>query len=127
MPQIKIYAHRENLAQRRQQIRDAIHASVIAVFGVPPDKCFQRFIALDPEDFVHPSDRSGRYTIVEIAMFPRSAESKKALMRAIYAGFAQIGIEAVDLEIIIYEVPKENWSLRGQPCDEFVFPFKVDG
>jgi hypothetical protein len=127
MPQIKVYAHRENLSKRRARIRDALHGCVVSVLGVPPDKRFQRFIALEPDDFVHPPERSDRYTIIEIDMFPRSTGSKKALMRAMYAALAGIGIAAVDVEIVIQEVPKENWALRGQPGDEFVFPFQVDG
>jgi len=66
---IIVYSRRQNLIGRKKAISDALHACVTAALGLPQDKRFQRFIALDEEDFVHPSDRSQSYTIIEISMF----------------------------------------------------------
>ena len=88
MAQIIIYSHRENLAGRKKAISDALHACVTATLGLPADKRFHRFIALDQEDFFHPNDRSHRYTIIEISLFEgRTKETKKALIRAIFERF----------------------------------------
>jgi Tautomerase enzyme len=50
--------------------------------GTPEAKRFQRFIMLESENFLYPSDRTNDYTIIEISMFEgRSTEAKKNLIR----------------------------------------------
>jgi phenylpyruvate tautomerase PptA (4-oxalocrotonate tautomerase family) len=84
-------------------------------------------VALDGEDFVHPADRSPRYTIVEISMFEgRSKEPKKELMRLLFRRFeAELGIAPQDLEITIRESPRKNWAIRGKPGDELALNYTV--
>ena len=128
MAQIIIYSRRENLAGRQQVISDALHACVTGTLGLPADKRFHRFIALEKDDFFHPADRSERYTIIEISMFEgRTKETKKELIRAIFRQFeADLGIAPQDVEITIHETPKENWGIRGKPGDELALNYKVE-
>ncbi len=65
MAQFKIYAQAESLAGKRLQISDVLHEASVGVLGLPPDKRFHRFIALDAESFIYPDSRSERYTIIE--------------------------------------------------------------
>jgi hypothetical protein len=59
----------------RSALSDAVHGVLQETLGLPADKRFHRFIALDDEDFVHPPDRGEGYTMLEIVMFGgRSAE-----------------------------------------------------
>jgi|SRR5665213_1655417 len=128
MAQVIIYSHRENLAGRKKSISDVVHASVTLVLGLPEEKRFHRFIALDKDDFVHPPDRSSRYTILEFSMFEgRSADVKKELIRSLFSGFERdLGISPQDLEITIHESPKSNWGIRGQPGDEIKLSYIVE-
>ncbi|HTV63144.1 MAG TPA: tautomerase family protein [Verrucomicrobiae bacterium] len=128
MAQIIIYSLRQNLAGRKKAISDALHACVTASLGLPADKRFHRFIALEEEDFLHPSDRSPRYTIIEISMFEgRTKETKKELIRLIFRRFEEeLGIPPQDVEITIHESPKENWGIRGKPGDELTLSYKVE-
>lgn len=128
MAQIKIYGRRDHLHSRRRQLSDAIHACLTAEIGLPEEKRFQRFIALEVDDFVYPADRSERYTIIEISMFEgRSAEAKKGLIRALFAKLEEAcGIAPQDVEITIFETPRANWGIRGQPGDELGLNYKVD-
>jgi len=128
MAQIIIYSLRQNLAGRKKAISDALHACITSALGLPVDKRFHRYIALEEEDFVHPSDRSSRYTIVEISMFEgRTKETKKELIRAIFRRFEEeLGIAPQDVEITIHESPKENWGIRGKPGDELALSYKVE-
>ncbi|WP_375510828.1 tautomerase family protein [uncultured Nostoc sp.] len=58
-----------------------IHATVIEVLQLPPEKRFHRFLPLDKSDFYYPSDRSDNYLIIEISMFDgRSVATKKELI-----------------------------------------------
>jgi phenylpyruvate tautomerase PptA (4-oxalocrotonate tautomerase family) len=128
MAQVIIYSHRENLAGRKKTISDIVHASVTSVLGLPQEKRFHRFIALERDDFVHPPDRSLRYTILEFSIFEgRSVEVKKELIRSLFSGFERdLGISPQDLEITIHESPKSNWGIRGQPGDELKLPYAVE-
>jgi phenylpyruvate tautomerase PptA (4-oxalocrotonate tautomerase family) len=125
--QIIVCSHRQNLSGRRRAISDALHACATEARGLPPDTRFHRFVALDGEDFVHPADRSPRYTIVEISMFEgRSKETKKEPMRLLFRRFeAELGIAPQDLEITIRESSRENWAIRGKPGDELALNYTV--
>ena len=128
MAQIKIYALHSTIQQYRQLLSDAIQQAVITALSYPPEKKFQRFIALQPEDFIYPADRSQHYTIIEISMFEgRSIEAKKALIRALYINIQQAtSISVQDVEITIVETPKANWGIRGLPGDELSLGYRVE-
>lgn len=128
MAQIKVYSLKQNLSGRRQAVSDTLHACVTAALGLPVEKRFHRFIALDEGDFIYPADRSAKYTIIEIGMFAgRSTETKKELIRAIFRRFEdELGIPPQDVEITIHESPKENWGIRGRPGDELTLPYRVE-
>lgn len=128
MAQIKIYGRKASLERQRDRLSDAIHSSVVEALSYPPDKRFHRFIALDDEDFLFPADRSEAYTILEISLFQgRSTETKKALIRALFANVERAcGIAPQDLEITLFETPQENWGIRGQCGDELALGYRVN-
>ena len=128
MAQIKIYGLKAHLATCRTPLSDAIHACVVEALQYPPDKRFHRFFPLEPENFVYPADRSEQYTIIEISMFEgRADETKKQLIRLLFAKLqADVGIAPQDVEITIFETPRQNWGIRGQPGDELGLNYRVD-
>lgn len=127
MAQVKIYGLRSTLDLHKQGLSQAIHCSVVESLAYPADKQFHRFIGLAPDDFVYPDDRSENYTIIEISIFAgRSTEAKKALIRALYANIGEAcGISPQDIEITIFETPRENWGIRGLPGDELALTYEV--
>lgn len=128
MAQVKIYGERGHLTARRQALSDAIHAVARDVLGLPEDKRFHRFIALDREDFIHPADRSGAYTVIEISMFEgRDPETKRNLLRRLMADLSRnLGISTQDIEITLFETPKANWGIRGKIADELTLNYTVE-
>lgn len=127
MAQVKMYGLRSQLDLHKVGLSQAIHRSVVEALEYPPDKRFHRFIGLEPEDFLHPADRSEDYTIIEISMFEgRTTEAKKALIRALYANIGETcGISPQDIEITIVETPRENWGIRGVPGDELTLGYDI--
>ena len=94
---------------------------------LPEEKRFQRFFALEPEDFIFPAERSEKYTILEIQLFAgRSEAAKKGLIRLLFERFAQIGYNVNDLEINLIETPRANWGIRGLPGDELALSYEVE-
>lgn len=128
MAQIKIYGLRSHLNESRSVISASIHEAVMSALEYPPEKKFHRFINFEPSDFIYPDDRSEKYIIIEISIFEgRSIEAKKALIRSIYSNIGkQADITAQDIEITIFETPKENWGIRGIPGDELSLGYKVE-
>ena len=128
MSQVKIYGHRATLQRQRGALSEAIHAAVVQALSFPPDKRFHRFIELEPEDFIHPADRSENYTIIEISMFVgRTEAAKRELIRGLFREIeARCGIAPQDVEITIFETPKANWGIRGLPADELTLNYRVN-
>ncbi|HKP97257.1 MAG TPA: tautomerase family protein [Fibrobacteria bacterium] len=128
MAQVKIYGLRESLAATRAQWSGLIHAALVETLGLPEDKKFQRFIPLDPGDFIHPADRTDAYTIVEISLFEgRSPGAIKSLLKRIMADAqTALGLSAHDIEITVFESPRHCWGIRGKTGDELALAYKVD-
>ena len=53
--------------------------------------------------------------------------SKKALIKGIFSNInKQVGITPQDIEITLFETPKENWGIRGLPGDELALGYTVE-
>ncbi|MGW8957027.1 tautomerase family protein [Paenibacillus sp. NPDC055715] len=127
MAQIKIYGIKEALNPIKEQLSDVIHSAVVDAFQYPPDKRFHRFFPMNQEDFVFTHDRSEAYTIIEISVFEgRTTEAKKHLIQLLFQKINDLGIAPQDLEITIFETPKQNWGIRGVPGDELQLNYKVN-
>ena len=128
MVQVKIYGLGENISPKRFALSYAIHAALNEAIGTPEKKRFQRFIVLETENFIYPSDRTFNYTIIEISMFEgRSLEAKKNLIRLLYQKVADTtDISPQDLEITITETPRCNWGIRGVPGDELELDYDIN-
>lgn len=94
----------------------------------PPEKRFQRFIGLNPSDFIYPEDRGPNYTIIEISMFEgRSDRAKRRLISELFAGIeSAAGISSHSIEITITETPKVNWGIRGQNAADLALDYSVE-
>ena len=127
MGQIKIFAHAETLARHREAISLSVHRALVEAFAYPPEKKFQRFLPLADGDFIYPADRSLDYLIIEVTLFPgRTTEAKKAFYRSVLENLkSSTGISPQDVEIVLVESPRENWSIRGTPGDELVLGYQV--
>jgi phenylpyruvate tautomerase PptA (4-oxalocrotonate tautomerase family) len=127
MAQVKIYGLASHLAPLRSSLSEQICACMYEGIGYPIEKKFHRFFLMEPENFSYPSDRSSKYTILEISMFEgRSIDAKKTLIRLLFDRLsANCDIPPQDLEITIFETPKHNWGFRGLPGDEHSLNYQV--
>ncbi|ELW83289.1 TPA: tautomerase family protein [Acinetobacter nosocomialis] len=128
MSQVKIYANERTIIQYRELLSHAIHQALIEELKYPVEKRFQRFFSLKPENFIYPSDRSQHYVIIELSMFTgRSTETKKRLIQTLFRNIEQYcRITPQDIEITIFETPKENRGIRGQNADELHLNYQVN-
>ena len=128
MSQIKIYGHKDQIHPIKSRLSDTIHNCVVEVLKIPIDKRFHRFVALESDDFIHPSDRSQNYVIIEIDMMSgRTTETKKRLIKSLFEKIsAELEISVADIEILIRESPPCNWGFRGQTGDEIQLNYQLE-
>ncbi|WP_414573850.1 tautomerase family protein [Nostoc sp. CCY 9925] len=128
MAQIKVYGLADKLNPIKTELSNIIHACVIEILQLSPDKRFHRFFPLNESDFYYPPDRTENYLIIEINMFEgRSVETKKQLIRLLIQNiYEKLNISTYDIEITIFETPKSNWGIRGLPGDELILNYKVE-
>jgi len=128
MGQVKVYGLAKELNLCKNKMSDVIHSCIVDGLKFPVDKKFQRFFPMNQDDFIFPTGRTERYTIIELSIFEgRSVEAKKEFLRLIYQRFQeQLGISENDIEITIFETPKCNWGIRGLPGDELQLNYKVN-
>ena len=126
MAQVKVYGRRSVWGARRQEVSDAVHGALVAAWGLPADKRFQRFLLLDDEDLVAP--RSPQYLVVEVVCFTgRSPAAVRALVAAFFDDVApSLGLAPDDLEVVVLESPPTHWGIRGVSGDELTLPYRVD-
>jgi phenylpyruvate tautomerase PptA (4-oxalocrotonate tautomerase family) len=128
MAQFKIYGREEFLREQHARISDVVHAAAVRSLQLPPDKRFQRFFPLAGWQLVAPADRSERYLIIEAYLFTgRSLAARKALIRALLDDLSrELALAPNDIEVTLFESPRENWGIRGQHGDELQLNYKVD-
>jgi len=128
MAQIKIYGIDTQLNPIKKQLSQTIHSCVVEALQFPKDKKFHRFFPMRAEDICYPDNRSHAYTIIEIMMIEgRRKETKKRLIALLFERIrAEIGIQAVDIEILIQESPAYHFGFRGMSGDEMLLDYKVE-
>lgn len=128
MAQFKIFGREEFLREQHARISDVIHAAAVRSLALPPDKRFHRFLPLAAWQLVAPADRSERYLIIEAYMFTgRSVATRKALIRELLDDLSrELALSPDDIEITLFESPRENWGIRGQHGDELQLNYKVN-
>ncbi|EOS8555139.1 tautomerase family protein [Vibrio vulnificus] len=117
---VVIYGIKEYLNPIKAELSDVIQASMTQVLSLPESKRAHRIVPLDKSDFYYPEGRTDAYTVIEINMMEgRKAETKKALIKALFANIeSSLGISSVDIEITIKEQPPHCWGFRGMTGDD---------
>ena len=127
MPIVKIAIVKGKSREYKNVILENIHTALIDAFKIPDYDRNQRIIEIEPEDFEH--IRYGDdYTLIEMTVFPgRSKGAKKALYQGIVDKLSSNpGIKKEAITIVLYEVPLENWGIRGGlPADEVQLEFNL--
>jgi 4-oxalocrotonate tautomerase family enzyme len=128
MAQIKVYGIDSYLNPIKEQLSDVIHSCVVEALVFPEDKRFHRFFPMREEDMFYPTNRSRAYTIIEVMMIEgRTKETKKKLISLLFEHIRkELGIQAVDIEILIQEAPAYQFGFCGMTGDEMLLDYKVE-
>ena len=109
---------------------EAVHAALREAFKILPEDRNVRLLVHEPHRFACPPHRTNpeRYTHISIDAFAgRSLEAKRRLYRTIVDNLQALGIPKDHVKILIREIPKANWGIRGgQAGCDVELGFKID-
>jgi len=109
---------------------EAVHKALREAFKILPGDRNVRLMVHEPHRFACPPDREKPeyYTHISIDAFAgRSLEAKRDLYRAIVENLAPFGIPKDHVKILLREIAKENWGIRGgQAGCDVELGFKID-
>ena len=130
MPSTVVEVRRAYSPEQEVAIVEAVHAALVEGFQIPAEDRCVRLVTHEPHRFICSPARTqpDRYTVVTVTAFAgRSLDAKRRLYRAIVERLDVLGIAPDHVKIILVEVPRENWGLRGgKPASEIELGFRVD-
>lgn len=130
MPSVLIEVRRPYNPAQEVAIMNAVHSALVEAFKIKPEDKHVRLIAHDPHRFMYPPDRDkpDRYTHISIDAFAgRSVEAKRKLYQAIVTNLEALDIPKNNVKIMLREIPKENWGIRGgQAACDVDLGYKLD-
>ena len=130
MPSTIIEVRRSYSPDQEGLIIEAVQSALIEGFKIPQDDRCVRLLTHEPHRFIVPQSKSQPefYTLVTVSAFSgRSLEAKRSLYQAMVRRLGEVGIPADHVKIMLNEIPRENWGLRGgKPGSEIDLGFKVE-
>lgn len=128
MPLVKLSMIEGRTREEKHAVADAVHAALVESFKIP---AYERNIRIEEhkeEDYLLPPGRSEKYILVEITAFSgRTVDAKRLLYKNIVGNLKSMGVDPLDIFIIVCEEPLENWGIRGGiPACDLDLGFKVD-
>jgi phenylpyruvate tautomerase PptA (4-oxalocrotonate tautomerase family) len=128
MPSTLISIRRARPPVERAAIIEAVHDALVEGIRIPERDRTVRLQVFAAEDFAVNPKASENYTLVEVSLFQgRTLPAKRALYQAVVRNLGALGIAPMDVKVILYEVARENWGLRGGiPGSEIDLDFTVE-
>jgi len=107
------------LGEDKQKLVDGFHQIMCDTLKI---KDYDRLTVIDekPDDFFQPLNTEGKYVFIEIQFFAgRSIETKRKLYQRIVKLLIVYDIPVDNNRIVLHEIAKENWGIRGgqAACD----------
>jgi phenylpyruvate tautomerase PptA (4-oxalocrotonate tautomerase family) len=130
MPSILIEVRRQYSVEQEIALMNAVHTAVQTAFQILPHDRNVRLLVHAPHRFACPPDRSKpeAYTHISIDCFAgRSLDAKRILYKTIVTNLAPFGIPPDHVKILLREITRENWGIRGgQAGCDVELGFKVN-
>ena len=127
MPSTRIEVMRAYDRDTEVALIEAVQSALVETLRIPETDRAVRLVVHEPHRVILPPDRDDRFTLVEVDLFSgRSYETKKALYAAVVRNLAPFDIPADHVKILLREIPREDWGLRGLPATEIELGFRID-
>lgn len=130
MPAVLIEIRRAIPAEEEMAIMEAVHAALREAFKILPNDRNVRLVRHEPHRFACPPELAAPelFTLISVDAFAgRSLDAKRALYAAIVGNLARLGIPQDHVKVLLREIPRENWGIRGgQAACDVELGFKID-
>ena len=130
MPSVLIEVRKKYPQEEEIALMEAVHAALREAFRILSHDKNIRLIVHEPHRFACPPDREKPefYTHISIDAFAgRSLDAKRNLYRTIVKNLEPFGIPKNHIKILLREIPRENWGIRGgQAGCDVELGFKVE-
>lgn len=127
MPSTRVETTRGWLGESRADFLEAVQQALVEGILIPEGDRDIRLTQHDPDDVLKHAGASPRHTNIEITLFRgRTIEAKRRLYAALVRRLAPFGLAPADIKVVLIEVDRENWGLRGLPASELDLGFKID-
>lgn len=116
MPSILIEVRKHYTEEQEVALIEAVHAALRHAFKILPGDRNVRLVVHAPHRFACPpaKEKPDVYTHISIDAFAgRSLDAKRLLYRSVVDNLAALGIPKDHVKIVLRELPKENWGIRG--------------
>ncbi len=116
MPSVVIEVRTEHSEAMELALIDAIYEAMVVAFEIEPNEGTIRLVVHEPHRYRPDPDleRAELHTHVTIDTFAgRTVDAKRLLYRTIVENLERPGIPKNHVEILIRELPRENWGIRG--------------
>ena len=130
MPSVLIEVRRQYTQAQEVALMKAVHMALREVFKIVPGDKNVRLLVHEPHRFAYPPNKEHPdfYTHISIDAFAgRSLDAKRHLYKAIVNNLETFGIPKDHENILLREIPKENWGIQGgQAGCDVELGFKVE-
>jgi phenylpyruvate tautomerase PptA (4-oxalocrotonate tautomerase family) len=130
MPSVVIEIRKGYAREQETALMEAVHGALLSAFRILPGDRNVRLLVHEPHRFACPPHlaQPELYTHVTIdAISGRSLDAKRALYRTIVENLSVLGIPKDHVKILLRDLPRENWGIRGgQAAIDVELGFKVD-
>jgi len=124
MPSTRIETRKGWLGDRRLELIEAVQRALVAHLKIPESDRSVRLLEYEADSFIGTSEKA---TEIEVTLFAgRSIEAKRNLYKGLVDELAAFGLAPNEIKVMLIEVPRENWGLRGMPGSEVQLGFKVE-
>lgn len=116
MPLVRIEIIKGKSSEYKKAVLDSVHDGLENALGIEAWDRFQRLYELDEECFERSPEKSDKFTMIEITMFPGRTKEQKAQVIAQITRLLgeRAGIAPADIFIVLSEPPLENWGFAGR-------------
>jgi phenylpyruvate tautomerase PptA (4-oxalocrotonate tautomerase family) len=116
MPSAIVEVQRDYPPEQETYLLQSVHDAIVRAFKVAPERRNVTLVVHQPHRFLGRTDCQApeRLTNVSIFVLPgRSVDAKRKLYRFITEGFSVVGIPPDCVLIRLFELPAENFGVRG--------------
>lgn len=122
MPSVLIEVRKQYSSEQEISIMNAVHQALLEAFKISPGDKNVRLVTHEPHRFMCPANIKHPESYIHISIdcfIGRTLDAKRCLYQTIVQNLEKLGIPKDHVKILLREISRENWGIRGgqAACD----------